>query len=341
MAQPLHRGRRSTLHDPALAGPGRARRPGVLPRVAWSLSTTGPPYACRRAASVAGVWSGPPFGVLALRPVALQDDADVDTTVSAQRLLEALTGSDRHRRGRPARCCPPRCSARRGRRCCRPRLAGRWRPRCPSRWYRPGRRRGRGLPSRVDALPADGRTQAALEAVAEELWRAPSVGPVPMRAAHAASQLGFLGRDGVVTAYRSGGWVRLGCPGGSVLARLDEPARSGDWGPSTSSEPSPPADPSSSPVPLALPRPTGQQAWAVMARHDRPRSRGLSVTQADISRAFAPPAGAAREARGGRSPAEVGRGPGASSASSRTHESPGKRSAVMVTVTGSPGEFSS
>ncbi len=40
--------------------------------------------------SVAGVWSGPPFGVLALRPVALQDPAEVDTTVSAQRLLEAL-----------------------------------------------------------------------------------------------------------------------------------------------------------------------------------------------------------------------------------------------------------
>ena len=51
-----------------------------------------------------------------------------------------------------------------------------------------------------------------------------------MRAAHAASQLGFLGRDGMVTAYRSAGWVRLGCPGGSILARLDEPGTAGGLG---------------------------------------------------------------------------------------------------------------
>jgi hypothetical protein len=40
-----------------------------------------------------------------------------------------------------------------------------------------------------------------------------------MRAAHAASALGFLGRDGQVGAWESGQWLRLSCPGGSVLVR--------------------------------------------------------------------------------------------------------------------------
>ena len=40
---------------------------------------------------VLGVWSGPPFQVVALRPVALTAPSDLDVTVSAQRLLERLT----------------------------------------------------------------------------------------------------------------------------------------------------------------------------------------------------------------------------------------------------------
>jgi hypothetical protein len=40
--------------------------------------------------AVAGVFAGPPFEVVALRPVALAAPVEVDATVSAQRLLERL-----------------------------------------------------------------------------------------------------------------------------------------------------------------------------------------------------------------------------------------------------------
>ena len=178
---------------------------------------------------VSGVWSGPPFGVLALRPVALLDEADVDATVSAQRLLEALNGLAGT--GEAAVELPGSV------------LGPPWAALLPpqSGWTLAAEvpvavvvdQVGvavEGFRRRVDALPADDRTQPALEALADELWGQPSVGPVPMRAAHAASQLGFLGRDGLVSAYRAGGWVRLGCPGGSVLARLDEPGTTGGLG---------------------------------------------------------------------------------------------------------------
>ncbi|HYN74771.1 MAG TPA: hypothetical protein VEV13_01085 [Candidatus Limnocylindria bacterium] len=179
--------------------------------------------------TVAGVWSGPPFGVLALRPVALLDPAEVDTTVSAQRLLEALqglAGTGSSGAGLPASVLGPPWAA------VLPPQGG-WTLEAEVPVAVVNDQVGvaiGGFRRRVDLLPADGRTPAALEAVAEALWRAPSVGPVPMRAAHAASQLGFLGRDGLVSAYRSGGWVRLGCPGGSVLARLDEPGTLGGLG---------------------------------------------------------------------------------------------------------------
>ena len=45
-------------------------------------------------ARVVGVWSSPPLGVLALRPVALLDPLELDATVPAQRLLDALAATD-------------------------------------------------------------------------------------------------------------------------------------------------------------------------------------------------------------------------------------------------------
>lgn len=172
--------------------------------------------------TVAGVWSGPPFGVLALRPVALLEPADVDTTLSAQRFLESLerlSGTGEVELDLPASVLGPPWAA-----LLPPQSGWALEAEVPVAVVVDQVRVAvEGFRRRVDALPAEGRTPAALEAVAEELWSVPSVGPVPMRAAHAASQLGFLGREGPVSAYRSGGWVRLGCPGGSVLTRLDEP----------------------------------------------------------------------------------------------------------------------
>ena len=50
--------------------------------------TTGRPCDCRPEGRVLGVWCGPPFEVVALRPVALGEPVRLDATVSAQRLLE-------------------------------------------------------------------------------------------------------------------------------------------------------------------------------------------------------------------------------------------------------------
>ncbi len=165
--------------------------------------------------TVAGVWAGPPFGVLALRPVALLSATEVDVTVSAQRLVSALEQAGHA--GEPA-ALPASV------------VGAPWAALLPPRdgWSLEAEVpvamvvdqvavAVEGFRRRVDALAADGRTPTALEAVAEELWSAPSVGPVPLRAAHAASRLGLLGRAGVVTASRAGQWLRLGCPGGSIL----------------------------------------------------------------------------------------------------------------------------
>ena len=70
---------------------------------------------------------------------------------------------------------------------------------------------------RVDALDESLRTPEMLERVAEDVWGGASVADLPLRVAHAAERLGFLGREGDVRASASGAWRRLGCPGGSVL----------------------------------------------------------------------------------------------------------------------------
>lgn len=170
--------------------------------------------------SVAGVWSGPPFGVLALRPVALLDPIEADATVSAQRLLGALDGEVATGEvtlpdsvlGPPwAAMLPPQAG-----------------------WELVAEVPCAVLVDQVavlveafrrraEPIPAGGRTSAALTDVADGLWDGPSLGPLPMRAAHAAAALGLLARDGSATAWRAGGWLRLGCPGGSVLLREDQP----------------------------------------------------------------------------------------------------------------------
>ncbi|WP_436775691.1 hypothetical protein [Yinghuangia sp. YIM S09857] len=84
-----------------------------------------------------------------------------------------------------------------------------------------GRFRGR-----TEALAAEERTRAALDRMAEDVWsRALSGVPgthLPLRAAHAAASLGFLGSvdaGAEATVLSVGGWLRLDAPYGSVSVR--------------------------------------------------------------------------------------------------------------------------
>ena len=65
---------------------------------------------------------------------------------------------------------------------------------------------------RVDALDESARTPELLEGVAEDIWGGASVADLPLRVAHAAERLGFLGREGDVRASASGAWRRLRLP---------------------------------------------------------------------------------------------------------------------------------
>ncbi len=167
---------------------------------------------------VAGVWAGPPFGVLTLRPVALLMPGDADSTVSAQRLIETIDSSEgtgETELSLPASVVGPAWAA------LLPPSSG-WEPEAEvpaSTVVDQVLVAVEGFRRRVDQLPADGRTPTALEDIAEQLWEAPSVGSVPLRAAHAARQVGLLSREGMVSSFRCGPWSRLGCPGGSVLVR--------------------------------------------------------------------------------------------------------------------------
>lgn len=165
--------------------------------------------------TAAGIWSGPPFGVLALRPVALLQDAALDTTVSARRLVEAL-GIAR----------PFAVEVRLP----QPVVGPAWAAQLPPRsgWVEAAvvpvgvvvDQVSVGVEAfrrRVDALDESLRTSEMLERVAEDVWGGASVADLPLRVAHAAERLGFLGREGDVRASASGAWRRLGCPGGSVL----------------------------------------------------------------------------------------------------------------------------
>ena len=169
--------------------------------------------------SVAGVWSGPPFGVLALRPVALSAPAHVDATVSARRLRNVLGDGSPGAGARPVSL-PPAV------------VGPAWVAQLPPRtgWERRATVPAmvvadqvavavEGFRRRVDALPEGERSREAMERIADDVWGAPSVADLPLRAAHAAIKLGLVGRDGEVSASAAGDWRRLACPGGSVAWR--------------------------------------------------------------------------------------------------------------------------
>ena len=159
--------------------------------------------------TTAGVWSGPPFDVVALRPAALAAAVSLDVTVSAQRLLERL--------GKVEVDVPDAVNG--------PTWVGLLPPR--TGWEPRMRGDVANLRAAVQAATtffrdrAEGVTdRSVLEAIAQDVWERTCLGEVPVRCAHAAEALGLLGPgDGVAVAWATDTWVRLAVPGGSVATR--------------------------------------------------------------------------------------------------------------------------
>lgn len=74
--------------------------------------------------------------------------------------------------------------------------------------------------ARTAGLPA-----RAQETVAEEIWERPAFGGLPMRALHAARQLGMMANDRAkVSAATCGPWKRFSTPRGQVFVYAHGPA---------------------------------------------------------------------------------------------------------------------
>ncbi|MFZ0325006.1 MAG: hypothetical protein WAN48_12870 [Actinomycetes bacterium] len=176
------------------------------------------------AGAVLGVWSGPPFDVVALRPIGLEEPQDLDLTVSAQRLhdrvvdaQEGLANLAASEVELPATVPGPS-----------------WVGLLPPRagWEERARGDVGYVRAAVDQAKlffgqrTEGVTdRVTLDSVAQDVWERACLGEVPVRAAHAAEILGLLGpADGPAVAYASGSWLRLAAPGGSVAVRRDPPS---------------------------------------------------------------------------------------------------------------------
>lgn len=183
--------------------------------------------------SVLGTFGRVPFGggtsgVIALRTGELAEPLRLDTTVSAGQLLDALTPAAGEAADAPPTVPVP------------PSVTGPpWAAMLPPRagWttlamlpipdlvrevaVAVGRFRGQ-----MEALATEERTRAALDRIAEDVWSktlrgAPGTN-LPLRAAHAAASLGFLGAVDAGAEARvlaAGGWLRLDAPYGSVSVR--------------------------------------------------------------------------------------------------------------------------
>ena len=170
--------------------------------------------------SVLAVWSQPPFDVVALRPVALASRDDVDVTVSARRLRDRLADTEGDAAEGQSRVeLPPEVPG--------PSWVGLLPPR--SGWQERGRTSVAAVREAVDAAVEQFRTRtagvtirSALEAAAADVWQRAALADLPVRAAHAAESLNLLGPgEGEVVAWASDPWLRLACPGGSIVLRRD------------------------------------------------------------------------------------------------------------------------
>ncbi|MDT0342811.1 hypothetical protein [Streptomyces litchfieldiae] len=155
------------------------------------------------------------FDVLAVRPCRLGEPARLDVTVSAGELLEAI--DDEH----GALTVPGAVTGPSWAGVLPPR--GGWRPvsEVPHETLREA---AAGVVAefreRTEALPPEGRTRAALDTLAEEIWSRTLHGtPLPLRAVHAAHALGFLRAAAPATLLSRGPWLRLRTPLGSIAVR--------------------------------------------------------------------------------------------------------------------------
>jgi hypothetical protein len=202
------------------------------------------------AGAAVGVYGQPPFDVLTLRTLALAPDvavtpdtgqagntvtlarpaSEVDVTVSAGDLLHAIAPDGALPLPRP--------------------LAGAtaWTGFLPPRtgWQRTGELSVSDLQAaalagiaafkeRAEALADRQRTRAAVDRIAAEIWDRPLGHGLPVRAAHAARALAFLGPTGsaavpgaaspdtappaIATVRTAGRWLRLDAPYGTVVVR--------------------------------------------------------------------------------------------------------------------------
>ncbi|MFJ9518709.1 hypothetical protein ACIRPK_10635 [Kitasatospora sp. NPDC101801] len=169
-------------------------------------------------------------GVLAVRSARLlgEDVAEADLTVSAGQLLESVD-EPAATLGLPAPVTGPA-------------WAGLLPPR--SRWERTGVTTApvvlpelhsavREFKQRTAEIPEHHRTRALLDGLADEIWSRPlgAMPELPLRAAHAAYVVGFLTPDAPLTAHRSGSWLRLSAPAGSVALRTVVPGAGLGFGP--------------------------------------------------------------------------------------------------------------
>ncbi|MFI6942008.1 hypothetical protein ACIBI4_22280 [Streptomyces sp. NPDC050418] len=168
--------------------------------------------AAGRALAVFG--RAPALDVVVVRAIALAEPVDLDRTVSAGELLEAVEAE--------AVTVPAAVTG--------PSWAGLLPP-------RGGWQQQDGLPAstelgravqtavgefkaRVEELHEDKRTRAELDRIGAEIWgRTLGSTPLPLRAAHAAYVFGLLRPDAPAALLTAGPWLRLRTPYGSVALR--------------------------------------------------------------------------------------------------------------------------
>jgi hypothetical protein len=169
--------------------------------------------------SAVGVYGAPPFDVLTLRTLALGSGeltADVDITVSAGDLLHAVADDGSLALPRPLAGAtawtgflPPRTG---------------WQPvgELPVAEVETAALAGIAeFKARAEAVPDRERTRASVDRIAAEIWDRVLAYGLPVRAAHAARAMAFLGQGQSATAVvRSAGrWLRLDAPYGTVVVR--------------------------------------------------------------------------------------------------------------------------
>lgn len=166
---------------------------------------------------VLGTFGHPPFGeagsgVITLRTTALAEPTELDATVSAGQLLEGIDEDASVR-------VPASVTG--------PGWAGMLPPR--TGWQLLDELALPDVAREVAAGVAEFRAgtvpdtpRAELDRIAADIWNRPIAEHIPLRAAHAAHALGFLGPldpNARVAVLRAGGWLRLEAPYGSVSVR--------------------------------------------------------------------------------------------------------------------------